>query len=687
MSRDRSAKRFLHVLPVTHRLLFVAGVFVLIVVCLFFLTNARMEVLSAVRSYVGGEGLWSKAQKDAVYHLTRYAHSHDENDYQRFLSAMAIPLGDRQARLELEKPNPDVALVYRGFIQGRVHPEDVQGMASLLQGFRHVNYIARVIDLWAEGDALLTKLGTLGEQLHQQISSRQSNAEQIAGTLEEIDALDQRLTGLEDEFSRTLGEGNRWATQLLRRITYTATALLLSVGVLLSWMMLRQARASEQALNDSRRRLEEDARISAGLARVGRELISSLDTRAILDRLCNLTTELLGCDSSHTVLWNPEDEVFVPVAGCGDPPEHWESMRLLRIPLAAITDLLERLDRDEVVQQVFNAAPPENSLAGRLAEFGITAGMAVALRRGDAIVGYLDALSRGRQQPFSREQERLAKGIGSLASLALANAHLVKDLERANRFRADFVANMSHELRSPLHVIIGYNDLFLDGIYGSLTREQADIVRRISERAWELLDLVNATLDLSRLDAQSVPLERQEVRVATLIDDLARDTRALPHKPGLQLTWTVPEDLPPLATDPLKLKMVLKNLIGNALKFTEQGRVMVSAAARDGGIEFRVTDTGPGIAPEALPIIFEAFRQANTSSMRHGGVGLGLYIVRRLLDILGGTITVDSVVGRGSTFRVWLPNAGPKWGTGRSMDAGRQANERGRTDSSSEVRH
>jgi signal transduction histidine kinase len=438
--------------------------------------------------------------------------------------------------------------------------------------------------------------------------------------------------------------------------TAAATVLILALSLLLAWMVLRRMRAAEEAQRRSRVELQEEVRISTGLARVGRALIASLDTRALLDRLCQLTAELLECDCSHTVLFSSNEDVFVPVAGYGDSAEHWESMRLLKIPRPALAKVLARLERDEIVQDIYSPESEDAPILRLRRAYGITAALTVALRRGDAIIGYLDAGCRGRKQPFSRAQRRMARGIASLASLALANTQLLEKLERANRFRSDFLANMSHELRNPLNVIIGYSDLLSEGSYGPLSSDQIGIVQRTGERARELLDLVNATLDLSRLEAQRVPLVTQHVELAALIDDLARDMRALPQRPGLQLVFNVAPDVPPLRTDPMKLKMVLKNLVGNAIKFTERGSVTVAARSSNGRVDICVTDTGIGIARDAIPIIFDAFRQVDSSSaQRQGGAGLGLYITRRLLDLLGGTITVDSEVGRGSTFRVSLP--------------------------------
>jgi signal transduction histidine kinase len=253
---------------------------------------------------------------------------------------------------------------------------------------------------------------------------------------------------------------------------------------------------------------------------------------------------------------------------------------------------------------------------------------------------------------------RIARGMAQLASMAIENAQLVEQLERANRLRSEFVATMSHELRTPLNVIVGYNELLLDGVFGALTGDQLDPLRRVDKSARELLDLINATLDMSRLEGGRVPVEVQDVWVPDLLREIEGEVRGSGERPDLQLIWQVPATLPYLRTDRIKLKMVLKNLISNAVKFTERGSVTIAAISDDGQVEFTVADTGIGIAPEAQEFIFEPFRQGDSSiTRRHGGVGLGLYIVRRLMDLLGGTIALDSEIGRGSIFRVRLPAA------------------------------
>jgi PAS domain S-box-containing protein len=406
------------------------------------------------------------------------------------------------------------------------------------------------------------------------------------------------------------------------------------------------------------RQQQEETEIAAALARSGQELISSLNTPALLERLCHVTAAVLGCDFSHTVLWQPKEAVYRITAGYGNTPEQWEAIRMLKVPQALVADLAVRLEEGELLELEVDA-DLNPALEAILRQFGTTAVLCSVLRRGKAFIGLQVAGYRGRKG-FNVRQKRMARGISQIASLALANAKLLEELEEANRIKDDFVGTMSHELRTPLHIILGYCDLFRDKMFGPLTAEQQEVLQRMGKSARDLLDLINATLDLSRLQNQRVPLSLANMRVTDLLAELASETYQLYQKSTVRVEWQAAPDLPLLQSDPIKLKMVLKNLISNALKFTDAGSVVIKACPEKGGVEFVVSDTGVGIAPEALSIIFEPFRQLDSSTTRrHTGVGLGLYIVRQMLQLLGGTVSVESELEKGSTFRVWIPQKAP----------------------------
>jgi len=235
------------------------------------------------------------------------------------------------------------------------------------------------------------------------------------------------------------------------------------------------------------------------------------------------------------------------------------------------------------------------------------------------------------------------------------NAQLLAELQRANQAKSEFVATMSHELRTPLNVILGYNELLADGTIGDPTAEQKNALGRVRANALELLELVNATLDLNRLEAGSVSVNPQTFQLSELTDEIDAQVRMLATD-GVDLRWQLQPNLPAVCSDVAKLKVILKNLTTNALKFTKRGSVTVRFGISDDHLLLEVVDTGIGMTSEAAQIVFEPFQQADASIQRDfGGAGLGLHIVKRLVTVLGGTIDLESQPGKGTTMRVHLP--------------------------------
>ncbi len=418
--------------------------------------------------------------------------------------------------------------------------------------------------------------------------------------------------------------------------------------------------AVEHALRDAENRrrraaaeaaAQEEATIAAALARVGQECVASLETSTLLQRVCRATVEVLGCHYSHTFLWDPEERAFVVAAG-DDTPEHWERVRMLKFPLALIAEHAAQLRRDGIVHAGPAGLAGDSTAAAMAAATGGTASLLVPLWRGEELIGIHTAGYRRPAEDFAPWQRRVAAGIGHFASLALDNAHLLDRLTRSDRIKSEFLSTVSHELRTPLNHIIGFNDMLLEEAE-QFTAEQADMLQTIGRSSRDLLALVNGILDVQRLEAAPAPAPTD---IAELLRQLTTTTARLTDRKDLRVMCELPSELPTVRTDPPKLKAVLQNLIDNAVKFTPHGSITISAEPQDGGVLFTVADTGVGIPHDILPVIFEPFRQGDGSLTRqHGGVGLGLYTVRREVEHLGGEVTVESEVGRGSTFRVWIP--------------------------------
>jgi len=406
-----------------------------------------------------------------------------------------------------------------------------------------------------------------------------------------------------------------------------------------------------------RKRAEEEQRreatVSAVLARVGRELLTSIASPQLVDRLCKTTTAALECERTELFCWDAAQGAYVLASefGTGSGPR---APTVPRINGDAAAGLVARLERDEVVV-VYTADGASLPLAGTPPP-GCRRALYFGFRRAEVSVGILAVAYRTRPDDFTEHHERIARSIGDLAAFALEQQRLMHELDHANRLKSEFVATMSHELRTPLNIIIGYNELLLDNAYDPLTEAQRKVLCATGRNAAQLAELINATLDLSRLEAGRLPFEPRAVDARVLLEELQAEVEDFIEKPGVEVRWELEDDLPIVRTDPPKLKLVVKNLLTNAVKFTERGRVTVQGRGVSDGIELSVADSGIGIAAQDMPIIFEAFRQVDSSmTRRHGGVGLGLYISRALLEMLRGHIQVESVVGVGSTFRVWLP--------------------------------
>jgi signal transduction histidine kinase len=213
---------------------------------------------------------------------------------------------------------------------------------------------------------------------------------------------------------------------------------------------------------------------------------------------------------------------------------------------------------------------------------------------------------------------------------------------------------MSHELRSPLHVIVGYADILADDVQA----EQQPPLARIRHSALDLLQLVENTMNAARLESGKLTLHLETFEPGALLHEIAENVRALPEaKRGVPVHWSVPGTLAPVHLDRLKLKEIVQNLVSNALKFTRAGDVTVEAASEQDTLRISVRDTGPGIAAAAQARIFDMFERVESADGLHRppGVGLGLYIVRSLVGLLGGSIGVESTPGAGTCFTVRLP--------------------------------
>jgi signal transduction histidine kinase len=301
-------------------------------------------------------------------------------------------------------------------------------------------------------------------------------------------------------------------------------------------------------------------------------------------------------------------------------------------------------------------------------EMGVRGFLAVPLiSRDRKSIGVLGAATLAERE-FTQQEITLAEQFAAGAAIAIENSKLYEEsrrqaaeLEGANRVKDEFLSVMSHELRTPLVAIMGYTELMEMGHYGEPTPEMKGTLGKVIGTSKNLVAMIDSMLQATKIESGALIVSRQEINPCDLLDDLKFHCY-VPIGKQLSLICDYPRDLPVMLTDGEKLKQILQNLVQNAIKFTDQGTVSVLARTLDEHeiVEFQVCDTGIGITKENLSVIFDMFRQVDSSNTRpHGGVGLGLYIVKKLTELLGGRVEVESEPGRGSTFSVRVPVSSP----------------------------
>jgi signal transduction histidine kinase len=394
-------------------------------------------------------------------------------------------------------------------------------------------------------------------------------------------------------------------------------------------------------------------------------LASSLDYRATLSALARICVTDIADWAEIYIVDDTGVVQRLEVAHCESSKAPLVAgLRNAAIPADSKHPVLEvvRTRKPMLVEAVDEALLESTIVDPRHAEIVAELGMASfmmmpMIARGRAL-GAIALVSSGPHRRYNDRDLALADDFAARAALALDNALLYEEARRANQTKSDFLAVVSHDLRTPLNAIIGYAELLTMGIPESVPAAAGERVQRIRTSAKHLLYLLDELLGFARLEAGHEEVHLQEVDVRDIVREMAAVVEPLAVEADLGFVLDEPEHPVTIRTDPDKLRQVLVNLGGNAVKYTEQGevRVVLRGEAANHAV-IRVSDTGMGIAPEHLDQIFEPFWQVDSSQRGHdGGTGLGLSVVRGLVQLLGGEVSVESVPRKGSTFTVRLPS-------------------------------
>jgi signal transduction histidine kinase len=307
-------------------------------------------------------------------------------------------------------------------------------------------------------------------------------------------------------------------------------------------------------------------------------------------------------------------------------------------------------------------ADPEYRASGYQQAFGYRTNLGVPLLREGTTIGVF-ALTREKVDPFTDKQIDLAATFADQAVIAIENVRLFdeiqdksRQLEEASKHKSQFLANMSHELRTPLNAILGYTELIVDGVYGDTPEKVQATLKRIMTNGKHLLGLINDVLDLSKIEAGQLTLSLGDYSMKDVVHAVYGAVEPLAAEKKLNFKAEIAPDMATGHGDERRLTQVLLNLVGNAIKFTDQGEIVIKASQSNGAFSVAVCDTGPGISEDDQKKLFQEFQQADSSiTKKKGGTGLGLAISKRIIQMHGGKIWLESQVGRGSTFAFTVP--------------------------------
>jgi len=509
-------------LSVSKKLYAVVGIMASLIATELFTLLFAMNILSAVRAFVGGEGLWSKAQKNAVHDLERYSVTRQEKFYQQFLEDLKVPLGDHRARIEMEKENMDMNAVKEGFIAGKIHPDDIIPMVNLMRRFNRVSYLTRSIQAWQAADTQIFEMIRLGSELHQQINfAPRPDQAKIMVILDQVFALNEKLTDLEGDFSSTLGEASRWLENILMWFLICAVFTVESTGLTLTIIFSR------------------------GLTKTLQEL----------------------------------------------------SLAAIKVGEGDFQQNIKVRSSDELGQLA-------NAINVMIADLN--------------------------EQVSERQQAEHASQVKNL-----------------------FLANMSHEIRTPLNAILGFTDLLRDDQLS--TKEKIQYLDIIERTGHNLATIINDILDLTKVEAEQMGIEKATFSISQVMDDLYVLMNMRCEEKGISLHFEKKGDVSEyICSDVIRLRQILINMIGNAIKFTEKGQVVVTYEVFGPHLLFSVKDSGSGITGQQLENLFKPFSQGDYSiKKKFGGTGLGLVLSRKLAHLLGGDVQlVESQAGAGSVFGI-----------------------------------
>ena len=429
--------------------------------------------------------------------------------------------------------------------------------------------------------------------------------------------------------------------------------------------LVGQAAVASQTLvllEETQTALTKQAYLSAQLrtvSEVGTAVSTILEIDTLLQSVVELTKERFNLYHAHIFLLERTTNMLILKAGAGEI-DHIKMLEGVRIGLHE-TSIVARAARSCEAVVVNDTQNSDDFLAHPLIPL-TRSELAVPIIAGNHLFGVLDVQADSINR-FTPNDVQVQMALASQVAVAVQNANLYAEqvqtaqkLREVDILKTDFLASMSHELRTPLNSIIGFADVLLAGIDGDLNARMEEDIRIIRNSGNHLRDLIGGILDMSKIEAGRMELKYEEIEIAHLVGEVVSSARLSAEEKGLDLQYHLDDSVSTIVADRTRIGQVLWNIVGNAIKFTDKGGINISARMEGNTALFYIRDTGIGIHQEDIPVVFEQFRQIDTSNTnKQGGTGLGMPISKRLVELHGGTIGLESKLGQGTTFWFTLP--------------------------------
>jgi signal transduction histidine kinase/HAMP domain-containing protein len=421
------------------------------------------------------------------------------------------------------------------------------------------------------------------------------------------------------------------------------------------------SRTLEQKVEVRTQELARSVEELKALGEVSQAVSSTLDLQKVLAMIVAHAAELSGTESGAIYEFDEASEEFQLRATHRMSEELIQAIHKARVKLGvtAVGRAGKNREAVQIPDILEETTYPTREI---MKKEGFRALLAVPLLREDRLIGGL-VVRRRAPGEFQKETVDLLQTFATQSALAIQNARLFREIEAkgreleiASKHKSEFLANMSHELRTPLNAILGYTELILDNIYGDVPENIQEVLDRVEKNGRHLLGLINDVLDLSKIEAGQLVLSLDDYSMKEVVHTVCTSVESLAAEKNLELKVAVSPEVAYGKGDHQRISQVFLNLVGNAIKFTEEGEVRIEATTSNDNFVISVSDTGPGLSEADKEMIFEEFHQVDGSSTRKkGGTGLGLSIAKRIVEMHGGRIWVESTEGKGSTFWFTLP--------------------------------